>query len=59
MIGRITLDLNTPARDRLKRFKIEKSESYDDELNRVMDKLEEIEFYTAKIFEGNNKKEEK
>jgi hypothetical protein len=53
-LARTTLELDTSTRKRLKRFKIVKSESYDDELNRIMDKLEEIGFYNPKIYEEEN-----
>lgn len=46
---RTTLDLDTSTRARLRQFKTVKSESYDDELNRIMDKLDEIGFFNPKI----------
>lgn len=55
---RTTLELQKSTRKRLKRFKIVKSESYEDELNRIMDKLEEIKFYNPKIFSGVAKENE-
>lgn len=46
-----TIQIELKTRERLKRFKQLKMETYDEMLNRIMDKLESINFYNPKMWE--------
>lgn len=50
MEDRTSIDIRIETRKRLKKFKMCKSESYEDELNRIMDKMEKAKDYNQKIF---------